>query len=96
MAAPLHKLVAELAGGKHRRAPGHEFARAWTEQCQKSFDILKKKLTTSPILAYVDFSLPFILEVGASHRGLGAVLSQEQRGRVRPIAFASRSLRPTE
>ncbi|KAL0198302.1 hypothetical protein M9458_006842, partial [Cirrhinus mrigala] len=30
------------------------------------------------------------------HRGLGAVLSQEQEGKVRPIAFASRSLRPTE
>lgn len=95
-AAPLHRLVAECTGGKHKRAPGPEFAEAWTVQCQSSFDILKEKLTTSPILAYADFSLPFILEVDASHRGLGAVLSQEQEGRVRPIAFASRGLRPTE
>ncbi|KAL6480061.1 hypothetical protein MHYP_G00110940 [Metynnis hypsauchen] len=32
----------------------------------------------------------------ASHQGLGAVLSQEQDGRVRPIAYASRSLHPNE
>ncbi len=60
-----------------------------TEHCQKSFDTLKGKLTTSPILAYADFSLPFILEVDA-------ISSQEQEGKVRPIAFTSRSLRPIE
>lgn len=54
------------------------------------------KLTTAPVLTYADFSLPFILEVDASHSGLGAVLSQEQEGKVRPIAYASRGLRPTE
>ncbi len=48
------------------------------------------------MLAYADFSLPFILEVDASHGGLGAVLSQEQQGKVRPIAYGSRKLRPTE
>ncbi|KAL0186021.1 hypothetical protein M9458_017691, partial [Cirrhinus mrigala] len=96
LAAPLHKLVAEFVGGRHKKAAGPSFASAWTEHCQNRFDTLKEKLTTSPILAYADFSLPFILEVDASHRGLGAVLSQEQEGKVRPIAFASCSLRPTE
>ncbi len=48
------------------------------------------------MLTYADFSLPFILKVDASHGGLGAVLSQEQQGKVRPIAYGSRSLRPTE
>ncbi|XP_051799571.1 uncharacterized protein LOC127535823 [Acanthochromis polyacanthus] len=43
-----------------------------------------------------DFCYPFVLEVDASHEGLGAVLSQEQGGKLRPIAFASRSLKPTE
>lgn len=96
LAAPLHKLVAEFAGGKRKKVVGQGFADAWTESCQESFDTLREKLTTSPILAYADFSLPFVLEVDASFQGLGAVLSQEQEGRVRPIAFASRSLRPTE
>lgn len=35
------------------------------------------------------------MEVDASHGGLGAVLSQEQNGKVRPIAYASSGLRPT-
>lgn len=66
------------------------------EESNKNFETLKVKLTTAPVLAYADFSLPFILEVDASHGGLGAVLSQAQAGKVRPIAYASRGLRPTE
>lgn len=61
----------------------------------RSFEGLKEKLTTSPILAYAVSKL-FILEVDTSYQGLGAVLSQEQEGKVRPIAYASHSLRPTK
>ncbi|KAK7886939.1 hypothetical protein WMY93_026560 [Mugilogobius chulae] len=43
-----------------------------------------------------DFQKPFVLEVDASHGGLGAVLSQDHEGKLRPVAFASRSLKPTE
>ena len=100
MAAPLHSLVAELAGTKAKRAARRtaerDFRSLWSEQCQLSFEALKRKLTSAPVLAYADFSLPFILEVDASHNGLGAVLSQEQEGKVRPVAFASRGLKPTE
>lgn len=100
IAAPLHALVAELAGTKTKRASlrtsERNFPSLWSEQCQLSFATLKMKLTSAPVLAYADFSLPFILEVDASHSGLGAVLSQEQDGKVRPVAFASRGLRPTE
>lgn len=96
LAAPLHRLVAECTRvGPGKRAK-QGLGEAWTEQSQASFEGLKRKLTTTPVLAYADFSLPFILEVDASHAGLGAVLSQEQEGRVRPVAYASRSLRPTE
>ncbi len=96
LAAPLHRLVAEFAGSKSRKHTVERFGMAWSEQCQQSFDGLRGRLTSSPVLAYADFSRPFVLEVDASHRGLGAVLSQEQGGEVRPIAYASRSLRPTE
>lgn len=96
LAAPLHKLVAELAGGKTKKRREVSFNGAWDEICQDSFEALKRKLTSAPVLAYADFTLPFILEVDASFSGLGAVLSQEQGGTVRPIAYASRSLRPTE
>lgn len=95
LAAPLHKLVAELASRKVR-GTGQAVIERWSEECRQNFEALKAKLTTAPVLAYADFSLPFILEVDASHGGLGAVLSQEQNGKVRPIAYASRGLRPTE
>ena len=39
----------------------------------------------------------FILQVDASNRGLGAILSQEdQEGEEHPIAYASRKLQPRE
>ena len=57
---------------------------------------LKTKLVSTPVLAYADFSRPFILETDGSHSGLGAVLSQETDSGVRPVAYASRGLRPTE
>ena len=55
-----------------------------------------EKLTTAPVLGYVDYTKPFIVETDTSHDGLGAVLSQEQDGRRRVIAYASRRLRPPE
>ena len=69
----------------------------WTSACQKGFDQLKKALTEAPILAYLDYSKPFILETDASLKGLGAVLSQKgDNNEIRVIAYASRSLRPLE
>ncbi len=65
----------------------------WTEQCLIAFEALKGKLTSAPVLAYADFPKTFILEVDASHGGLRAVLSQEFEGKIRPIAYVSRSLR---
>ncbi|KAL1268415.1 hypothetical protein QQF64_033778 [Cirrhinus molitorella] len=96
LAAPLHKLVAEWIAVKPRIRTSEGFSDAWTEQCQQSFAELKDRLSTTPVLAYANFSQPFILEVDASYGGLGADLSQKQGGKVRPIAYASRGLRPTE
>jgi len=61
-----------------------------------SFESLKSRLVSAPVLAYANFALPFILEVNASYQGLGAVLSQEQDSKVVPVAYASCGLRPTE
>lgn len=65
-------------------------------QSQESFDALKGKLTIAPVSAYADFSLPFILEVDASHKGLGAVLLLEQEEKVRPIPYVRNSPMLTE
>lgn len=99
LAAPLHRLVAEVMGGKSGKLgkrKGQGLTHVWTEQCQTAFEALKGKLTSAPVLAYADFSKTFILEVDASHGGLGAVLSQEFEWKIRPIAYDSHSLRPTE
>jgi hypothetical protein len=62
----------------------------WNQECQESFDRLKSKLSSSPVLAFPDFKVPFILTTDASTVGLGAVLSQVQKGIERPVSFASR------
>ena len=68
----------------------------WDEIEQRSFDTIIQKLTNPPVLAYADFSKPFVLNVDASIDGLGAVLYQEQEGIERVIAYASRGLRTSE
>ena len=50
----------------------------WTPACQSAFSKLKELLTSAPVLAYPDFSRPFILETDSSGAGLGAVLAQRQ------------------
>lgn len=97
IAAPLHHLVGKLTGPRRKgRTPPVSLAASWDDSCEHAFQSLKEKLTSAPVLAYADFKRPFILEVDASHGGLGAILSQEHEGKVRPVAFASRGLRPTE
>lgn len=65
----------------------------WTTACQKAFDDLRKCLVSAPIIAYPDFSKPFILDTDASNVGKGAILSQIQdSGTESVVAYASRSL----
>jgi len=64
----------------------------WNQQYQESFDELKSKLSNTPVLPFPDFKLPFILTTNASTVGLGAFLSQVQKGIEKPISSASRQL----
>ena len=69
----------------------------WTLQCQTVFEMLKELLISAPVLAFSDFSVPFILENDTSLQVLGAVLAQQQSNRlVRLIADASQYLQPDE
>ncbi|ROT82717.1 hypothetical protein C7M84_024113 [Penaeus vannamei] len=68
----------------------------WAKETEDSFLQLKALLANAPVLAFPDFELPFVLTTDASSVGLGATLHQKVNGKLRPIAFASRTLKPAE
>ena len=69
----------------------------WTSDHQEAFEKLKLALTTAPVLAYLNYSKPFLLEMDAYLKGLCTVLSQEDDdGNLHIISYASHMLKPYE
>ena len=68
----------------------------WDADCEMAFVKLRHVLIDYPILAYPDFTQPFVLTTDASATGLGAVLSQGEGMQEKVIAFASRTLTKAE
>nr|CAI44621.1 B1168G10.5 [Oryza sativa Japonica Group] len=64
----------------------------WSEECEQSFQELKNRLISAPILILPDPKKGFQVYCDASKLGLGCVLMQD--GKV--VAYASRQLRPHE
>ena len=65
----------------------------WDRQQEEAFELIKKILTTTPVLAAFDPELETIVSADASSYGLGAVLVQKQRdGTLKPVAYVSRCL----
>ena len=64
----------------------------WSTECENAFDMLKKNLSESPYLAYIDVSNEVVIQVDSSKQGIGAVLLQEGR----PVENASQALTPSE
>ncbi|CAA0826122.1 Uncharacterized mitochondrial protein AtMg00860, partial [Striga hermonthica] len=64
----------------------------WTDRCESSFQELKRRLTSVPVLTIPDPSRSFTIFSDASKQGLGCVLMQD--GQV--VAYASRQLKPHE
>ena len=66
-----------------------------SEDALKGFEALKKACMTAAVLAFADYTKPFLLETDASKDGLGAVLLQKQAdGWYHPVAYGSRVLTP--
>ena len=68
----------------------------WTAIHQNAFTTLKKRLTSECVMAHYNPSAPTQLRVDASPVGLGVILTQTQDGKVRPVAYASRTLSDVE
>lgn len=66
------------------------------QKYSEAFETCKNLLMNDPILQHPDFTKPFILTTDASNIALGAVLSQGNIGRDKPICFASRTLSQSE
>ena len=61
--APMEKLLKKYA------------AFEWTSECQGSFDTLKAKMASAPILVFPDWNKEFHVHVDASSTALGVVLT---------------------
>ncbi|KAK1620599.1 hypothetical protein QYE76_026116, partial [Lolium multiflorum] len=64
----------------------------WTDECEASFQTLKDKLTTAPVLAVPEPGKDYTVYCDASKNGLGCVLMQDRK----VIAYGSRQLKPHE
>ena len=64
----------------------------WTPAAQEAFELLKSKVTATPIPYFTCLKEQFILYIDASNFAMDAVLAQVQDGKERAIFCASKSL----
>ena len=72
IAAPLY----DLTSGENKDKKSEHLD--LPQEAREAFDCLKAACLQAPILAFLDFGKPFLLEMDASSKGLGAVLLQKQ------------------
>ena len=67
------------------------------EECQLSFEKLKRKLVEAPILRFPNWSIKFHVHIGASDLAIGAILTQPgDDGMDYPIVYSRRKLNKAE
>ena len=64
----------------------------WSDDCEKSFEELKTRLTTAPVMTLPEGSDGYVIYCDASRVGLGCVLMQRDK----VISYASRKLKVHE
>lgn len=80
---------------KLNQVPSHQRI-IWTEEHSAVLAQLIDHLSSLPVLGYPNFEEPFVLHCDASQEGLGAVFYQRQEGKLRVIAYGSRTLSAPE
>nr|GEW05329.1 DNA-directed DNA polymerase [Tanacetum cinerariifolium] len=66
------------------------------DECQKAFELLKKKRACAPVIVSPNWNLPFELMYDASDFAIGAILGQKHGKNFHPIYFASKTLNPAQ
>jgi len=82
------QILVEFALKLWRQLKGNKQSFQWTEANDKSFKLLKQKITKKHILVLPDFNKTFQVECDASGTTIGDVLSQEGK----PTAYFSDKL----
>ena len=69
----------------------------WSDDCERSLQIIKEHLVSAPVLSCPNFSLPFTVQTDASAHSVGSVLSQiDPTEGEKVICYLSRSLNKAE
>ena len=69
----------------------------WIEECNISFETLKRKLVEAPILRFPNWSTKFHVHIDASGLAIGEILTQPGDGGIDyPIVYSSRKLNKAE
>ena len=68
----------------------------WTERTEESFNSLKERVISAPVLQTFHPDYPVIVTTDASTVAIGAVLEQDSPEGRHPVAFTSRTLNPAE
>jgi len=68
----------------------------WNKEYDKTFEELKEKITSQPVLSLPKREGKFRIKMDASGHAIRGVLSQEQEGKLKLIALLSRTIQPVE
>ena len=68
----------------------------WSKQAQKALERIKTRLSSSPVIGYADFKLPFMLVTDASNIAAAGVLMQKQNDKIVIIGHCSKLFNSTE
>ncbi|OWZ15385.1 reverse transcriptase [Phytophthora megakarya] len=66
------------------------------DKAKEAFEILKRKITSTPLLRHPDCTKPFVIISHANPWAACAVLGQEHQGIIQPVRFTGRILNESE
>jgi transposase InsO family protein len=69
----------------------------WDSEQERAFNTVKKMVSEAPCLAYYDLNRKTVISADASSYGIGGLIMQyDEAGKLRPVAFVSRTLSNAE